>query len=71
MMGHKKVEENGSNPASGQMDTKSLEKRFTAVRDSAEEIQSVARLCLQQRPQQVIVDAWAKAVRKGIYCYNS
>lgn len=61
-MAGKKKQENGT-----KLDSRTLEKRFSTVRDSAEDIQSVSRWCLQNKTQyHSIVQAWARALRKGL-----
>merc|ERR1712142_464988 len=48
------------------MDSRSLEKRLSTVKETAEEIQSLARWCLQHRNHQhSIIQAWSRAIRKA------
>ncbi|CAL4097735.1 unnamed protein product, partial [Meganyctiphanes norvegica] len=48
------------------MDSRSLEKRLSSVKETAEEIQGLARWCLQHRNHQhSIIQAWSRALRKA------
>lgn len=48
------------------MDYKSLEKRLSSVKDTAEDIQALSRWCIQHKNHHhSIVQAWSRAVRKG------
>ena len=49
------------------MDSKTLEKRLASVKDSAEDIQSLSKWCIQHKNHyHAIVQAWSKAIRKGM-----
>jgi len=62
MAGKKKVGvENNS-----KLDSRTLEKRFSSIKESSEDIQNVSKWCLQHKAQyHSIVQAWARALRKG------
>ncbi|KAK8736964.1 hypothetical protein OTU49_004747 [Cherax quadricarinatus] len=48
------------------MDSRSLEKRLSAVRETSEDIQSLSRWCLQHKNHHhSIIQAWSRAVRKA------
>ena len=51
------------------MDSKSLEKKLSSVKDSAEDIQILSKWCLQHKNHHhSIVQAWSRAVKKGMSC---
>lgn len=48
------------------MDSRSLEKRLSSVRETADEIQTLARWCLQHKNHHhSIIQAWSRALRKA------
>ncbi|XP_069175073.1 uncharacterized protein [Procambarus clarkii] len=48
------------------MDSRSLEKRLSAVRETSEDIQSLSRWCLQHKNHHhSIIQAWSRSVRKA------
>ncbi|MPC33672.1 Regulation of nuclear pre-mRNA domain-containing protein 2 [Portunus trituberculatus] len=50
------------------MDSRSLEKRLSVVRETSEDIQSLSRWCLQHKNHHhSIIHAWSRAVRKCEY----
>lgn len=50
------------------MDSRSLEKRLSVVRETSEDIQALSRWCLQHKNHHhSIIHAWSRAVRKCEY----
>lgn len=52
------------------MDSRSLEKRLSVVRETAEDIQALSRWCVQHKNHHhSIIQAWSRAIRKCKYLF--